>query len=152
MKPLVHKGAKLVYARTEVEVLHVSNGSACVISKDGEMDLVHDLHLLTSLDHNEKINDILDVLAKSYEEVTDTTKPREHFEHYAEDLIKAGYRKLPSLNREFTAGDTYKGDSVDVFWVSGINIPGHGNAIECYAGTEEGAELLRDEILERIKR
>lgn len=63
-------------------------------------------------------------------------------------LIEAGYRKHASLNREFSTGDTYNTDVNH--WTAGIHIPGHGNAIEVYAGTQEGAELLRDEILERI--
>lgn len=148
-EPTVHKGAKLIFNRTEVEVMHVSNGVACVINEDGKMDLVHDFHELTTIDQNERINGVINVLAKSYERVTDLTKSRVHFEHYAIELLKAGYRKLPTLNREFSKGDTYNTDLNDI-WTSGINIPGHGNAIECYAGTKEGAELLRDEILERL--
>ena len=64
------------------------------------------------------------------------------------DLIKAGYRKHASLNRDFSTGDTYNTDINH--WKAGIHTPGHMNAIECYAGTQEGAELLRDEILERL--
>lgn len=66
----------------------------------------------------------------------------------AELLVNAGYRKHASLNREFSTGDTYNTDVNH--WTAGIHIPGHMNAIEVYAGTQEGAELLRDEILERI--
>jgi len=66
----------------------------------------------------------------------------------AELLVKAGYRKHASLNRDFSTGDTYNTDVNH--WTAGIHVPGWGNAIECYAGTKEGAELLRDEILERI--
>lgn len=64
-------------------------------------------------------------------------------------LIEVGYRKHASLNREFSTGDTYKKEKQEG-WTAGIHIPGHGNAIEVYAGTQEGAKLLRDEILERL--
>ena len=71
-----------------------------------------------------------------------------HADEVVRDLIKAGYRKHASLNREFSTGDTYNTDVNH--WTSGITIPGHMNAIEVYAGTKECAELLRDEILERL--
>ena len=66
----------------------------------------------------------------------------------AEALIKAGYRKHAPMNREFSKGDTYCENGKNA--ISGIHCPGHGNVIECYAGTREGAELLRDEILARL--
>ena len=47
--PLVQKGAKLRYARTNVKVMCVSNGAACVVEPvSGEMDIVLDLTLLTA--------------------------------------------------------------------------------------------------------
>tara|TARA_R110000744_G_scaffold172239_1_gene290761 strand:+ start:60 stop:845 length:786 start_codon:yes stop_codon:yes gene_type:complete len=66
----------------------------------------------------------------------------------AELLVDAGYRKHTSLNRDFSTGDTYNTDVNH--WKAGVNVPGHMNAIEVYAGTKEGAELLRDEVLERL--
>ena len=65
-----------------------------------------------------------------------------------EKLIEAGYRKHTSLNRDFSTGDT---KYMDInHWTAGVNVSGHINAIECYSGTKEGAELLRDEVLERL--
>lgn len=99
-------------------------------------------------EYDKTVDMICSVLSNSYADITEVVKGMSHYRHYAESLIEAGYRKHASLNRDFSTGDTYNTDVNH--WTAGIHIPGHMNAIEVYAGTQEGAELLRDEILERI--
>ena len=66
-------------------------------------------------------------------------------------MIKAGYRKHASLNREFSAGATEKLFGGD-WWVSHIAVlaDNHPNIVSVNDHTKEGAELLRDEILARL--
>ena len=100
------------------------------------------------LAHKKLVDGFIHVLSNSYTHVTEIVKDSGHFTHYAESLIKAGYRKHASLNRDFSKGDT---KYMDInHWTAGVNVSGHINAIECYSGTKEGAELLRDEILARL--
>ena len=106
--------------------------------------LAHDI-AVNELAHDIAVNELVDLMKNA-----DLTSDQVDGSYVicAELLVDAGYRKHASLNRDFSKGDT---KYMDInHWTAGVNVSGHINAIECYSGTKEGAELLRDEILARL--
>lgn len=50
---------------------------------------------------------------------------------------------------QFKPGDTYLQPGDD-HWRSGIHVDDHGNAIEVFQPTKEGAEALRDKVMDAL--
>ena len=117
-----------------------TNGVVIVQDESGEYRRVATCSVKPVLTDEERL--VLEAL--DYLNHVDTTTERT-----VREMIGLGYRKHASLNRDFSTGDTYKKEKQEG-WTAGIHCPGHMNVIECYADTQEGAELLRDEILERL--
>ena len=88
--PMVHVGALLMYNNAEVEVVAISNGTACITREDGSLNLVRPCDLLprpteAELAHKKAVDEVMDVLNASVE------RGLNGLYDYAEALIAAGY-------------------------------------------------------------